>query len=106
MLNSQERGLAYQKAYLPEHIPDYVEAISGAEPFLHEGHLCYLRTGHMIFVGYPLSVETDKAPEAYESARRFRPLPRSLPKLWVTISERAIEHLGLELPCTLADLAT
>ena len=36
MLNSQERRLVYQKAYLPEHIPDYVEAISGAEPFLHE----------------------------------------------------------------------
>jgi hypothetical protein len=113
MLNSNERRLAYQKAYLPEHIPDYVEAISGAEPFLHEGHLCYLRTGHMIFVGYPLGVESDKAPEAYESAcRRFNPFTTAIiaPKLWVKANQLngLIEdtYYRLELPMALlrADL--
>jgi hypothetical protein len=114
MLNSQECRLAYQKAYVPEHIPDYVEAISGAQPFLHDGHLCFLRTGHMIFVGYPLSDDSDKTPEAYESAcRRFRPFTTAIiaPKLWVQATQLngLIEdtYYRLELPLAplSADLA-
>ena len=61
MVCTRERNLiydyAYDYAYVPEHLPDYVEAISGAEAFFHEGHVCYVKGRHLIFIGYPLSGE-------------------------------------------------
>jgi hypothetical protein len=57
MVCTRERNLIYDYAYVPEHLPDYVEAISGAEAFFHEGHVCYVKGRHLIFIGYPLSGE-------------------------------------------------
>jgi hypothetical protein len=75
MLTSQDIELVYQGAQVPEQVPNYVQAISGAEPFVHTGYLCYYREGHMIFVGYPLVDDENDVETAYESAcRRFRPI--------------------------------
>ena len=47
------------RAYVPEHMTGYVRAISDAEPFLLEDHLCYVKERHLIFIGYPLSGPRD-----------------------------------------------
>jgi hypothetical protein len=47
-------GYALDKAYVPEHIPGLMVAISQAEPFLIEGYLGYAKDNWVIFVGYPL----------------------------------------------------
>jgi hypothetical protein len=74
MLNDEEQSLIYQHAYVPEHLPDYVQSISGEEPFLHEFHICYFRRGHLTFIGYPLTQTNSEASDAYASAcKRFRP---------------------------------
>ena len=41
MLSSDEQNRIYQQAYVPEHIPDYVAAISGSEPYLFQDYLCF-----------------------------------------------------------------
>jgi hypothetical protein len=90
MLTLQEHKLLYDRAYVPEHLPDYVEAISGAEPFLQGDYLCFLRTGHLIFVGYPLHDKSEAAPQAYESAcTRFRPVTAAIitPGIWVDTAQ-------------------
>jgi hypothetical protein len=74
MLNPQQQDLIYRHAYVPEHLPDYVQAVSGAEPALQEGYLCYLLGDHLIFVGYPLGGQAGEIDHAYELAcKRFRP---------------------------------
>ena len=85
MLDEEEHRRLYKQAYLPEHLPYYVEAVSGAEPFLHEDHLCLLRKHHLTFIGYPLEKKGD-TPLAYESAcKRFRPLSAGIiaPEIWL-----------------------
>jgi len=111
MLTSEEREFIYHKAYVPEHLPDYVEAIAGAEPFLHEGYLCFVRTGRLIFVGYPLHGESDRAPVAYESAcKRFRPSSVAIvaPTIWVEANalNGFIEDSYYRLQLPLAALTT
>ncbi len=74
MLNSQELRLVYQGAYIPEHVPSYVEAVSSAESHLHDDYICFTRGTHLIFIGYPLGEEVHDTPSAYESAcERFHP---------------------------------
>ncbi|HUU41248.1 MAG TPA: hypothetical protein VMW42_09915 [Desulfatiglandales bacterium] len=66
--------MVYQQAYIPEHLPHYVEAISSAEPHLNDNHLCFTREKHLIFIGYPLGTVRYYAQQSYESAcRHFRP---------------------------------
>ncbi len=55
MLSPEERRTIYEKAYIPEHLVDYVTAISGAEPFLLGGYLSYRSGKHLNVIGYPLS---------------------------------------------------
>ena len=47
MLNDQERAKIYRHAYLPEHLPDYVAAVSGSEPFLHHDYLYFFGQKHL-----------------------------------------------------------
>ena len=42
MLNDSEIAHIHRRAYLPEHLPDYVRAVSGAEPFLRRNYLYFL----------------------------------------------------------------
>ncbi|MEW6111587.1 MAG: hypothetical protein AB1664_05600 [Thermodesulfobacteriota bacterium] len=71
MLSQEEQEVVYQKAYVPEHLVHYVQAISGAEPYLHNGYLCFLKADHLIFVGYALQDPAVEAEQAYDSACRF-----------------------------------
>ena len=74
MLTNDERQIIYQYAYLPEHLTDYVEAVSGANPFLIDHFLCFHRRRHMVFIGYPLSDENADIQQAYDAAcRKFKP---------------------------------
>ena len=86
MLNREEHSLVYQHAYLPEHIPSYVEAVSGAEPHLHGDYLCLSRRNHLIFIGYPLGFKAGDTQRAYKSAcKRFRPATVAIiaPEIWL-----------------------
>ena len=86
MLTPEERRLVYENAYLPEHIPDYVEAVSGAESHLQDHHLCFHWKGHLLFIGYPLRNRTANTPEAYELAvNRFKPATVAIiaPEIWL-----------------------
>ncbi len=66
MLNDQERKWIYCHAYLPEHLPDYVGAVSGAEPFLYRNYLYFFGKNHLIFNGYPLEPDSDPPEEIYD----------------------------------------
>lgn len=55
MLSNEDHAFIFEYSYIPEHLTAYVCSISGAEPFIHEGYLYYLKENHMIFVGYPLN---------------------------------------------------
>ena len=86
MLNDVERRHVYKYSYLPEHLPNYVEAVSTAEPHLHDEYLCFTRGTHLIFIGYPLEKKADNAPQSYESAcKRFHPTTVSIvaPEIWL-----------------------
>ena len=66
MLNDQERKWIYRRAYLPEHLPDYVGAVSGAELFLHHNYLYSLDKKHLIFNGYPFEPHSDPPARIYD----------------------------------------
>ncbi len=73
MLNPEEENYIYDHAYVPEHLPHYVQSISGAEPFLHKCHVCFVLQRHLIFVGYPLQDQNVELEGIFESAcDRFR----------------------------------
>jgi len=85
MLNPEELQRVYQQGYLPEHLPDYVEAISGAESHLIENHLCYVRKNHLLFVGYPFGGDHGHNRLAYQAAcNRFQPSTAAIiaPEIW------------------------
>ena len=74
MLNSNEQNQIYQQAYVPEHVPDYVAAISGSEPYFFQDYLCYFHRNHLIFIGYPLTDNPAEISQAYQAAcERFNP---------------------------------
>jgi len=74
MLSSDEQNRIYQQAYVPEHIPDYVAAISGSKPYLLEDYLCYFHKDHLIFIGYPLAEKPLEISQIYQAAcERFNP---------------------------------
>ncbi len=74
MLTDQERQWIDQHAYVPEHLPDYVAAISSAEPFLRHQYLFFIAKKHMFFNGYPLSADAEPVERVYESVLgEFKP---------------------------------
>jgi len=84
MLTAEERNFIYQRAYLPEHLTDYVEGISGAEASIHYDHLCFTTGNHLIFIGYPLGTRSNTQ-QVYELVcDRFQPLTVAIiaPRLW------------------------
>ena len=85
MLNSEEFSLLYERAYIPEHLPHYVQAVSSAQPHLHDGYLCFTHKTHFIFIGYPLGSPDTDIQRSYNTAcERFRPNTVTLiaPQLW------------------------
>jgi len=86
MLSKEDIDRVYQQAYLPDHLPDYVSAVSGAQPFLNDDYICFVRRQHLIFIGYPLGNRSKEIPLAYESAyQRFKPASVAIiaPQIWL-----------------------
>lgn len=55
----QHRTIAAQ-AYVPEHLPGYVTAVSPGEPFLLDDFVVYVAGERLVFVGYPLNGDFDE----------------------------------------------
>ncbi len=86
MLDSQDHRRIYQKAYLPEHLPVYVEAVTGAKPFLHDDYLCYFQKKHLIFIGYPLGQASSDPAQTYDTVcERYMPVTAAIiaPEIWL-----------------------
>ena len=76
MITSSQLSTLFEQAYIPEHVTDYVTAVSGAEPFLFGDFLAYRKEERLIFVGYPLGADfkEKQAKKALDEAvRRFKP---------------------------------
>lgn len=76
MIASSEKDYIKNYAYVPEHITDYVVAISEGEPFLLGDYLCYNRKRHLTFIGYPLKKpfkEKEMNKILDTAIKRFRP---------------------------------
>jgi hypothetical protein len=71
MITGAQQDYIEDHAYVPEHIPQYVTAISKTEPFLFRNFLSYVKKGHLIFVGYPLK-------EPFEEKRMIRALEEAI----------------------------
>ncbi len=81
MITAAQAAHIERHAYLPEHVPEYVTAVSQAEPFLFGDYLVYGKKGHVIFIGYPLEEAPDEkrlGKALAEATRRFRPESVSL----------------------------
>ena len=76
MITAGQQDYIEDHAYVPEHIPHYVTAISQTEPFIFGDFLAYAKKDHLIFVGYPLkeTFEEKKMKRALDEAtRHFKP---------------------------------
>ena len=107
MLSQQDFSLIHRHAYVPEHLPDYVEAISGAEPHLIDNHLCFIRRNHLLFIGYCLGTDIQNSASAYSAAcNRFQPSTAAIiaPELWETgeafEKQETDSYYRLDLPLT------
>jgi len=81
MITGAQQDYIEDHAYVPEHIPHYVIAISQTEPFLFGDFLVYAEKDRFIFVGYPLKepFEENQMRNALEKAtKRFKPESVSL----------------------------
>jgi hypothetical protein len=81
MITAAQQDYIEDHAYVPEHIPQYVTAISKTEPFSIGDFLAYAKKNHLIFVGYPLkeNFEEKRMRSALEEAvKRFKPESVSL----------------------------
>jgi hypothetical protein len=76
MITPPELAYIAEHAYVPEHLPHYVTAISRTEPFLIGDFVVYIIGDHLIFVGYPLDGNFDDARMLQtlgEAKKRFEP---------------------------------
>jgi hypothetical protein len=81
MITTAQQDDIEDYAYVPEHIPRYVTAISQAEPFIFGDFLTYAKKDLLIFVGYPLkeTFEENRMKSALDEAiERFKPETVSL----------------------------
>ena len=81
MITAAQQDYIEDNAYVPEHIPHYVIAISQTEPFLFGDYLAYGKNDRLIFVGYPFKepFEENQMRNALEKAtKRFKPESVSL----------------------------
>jgi hypothetical protein len=81
MIAATQQDYINDHAYIPEHIPQYVTAISQTEPFLLGDFLGYAKKGHFTLVGYPLEepFEEKRMRSVLEDAiKRFHPESVSL----------------------------
>ncbi|MGD8765876.1 MAG: hypothetical protein PVG87_26455, partial [Desulfobacteraceae bacterium] len=86
MLTKEELRRIHQNAYLPEHLPDYVQAVSGATPYLFENVLFFIRRKHLIFIGYSLENTDADVEGVYATVcQEFNPSVISIiaPQIWL-----------------------
>jgi hypothetical protein len=74
MITTAELTHINSHAYVPEHIPAYVTAVSDAEPYLFQPFLCYRKDETLIFIGYPLK-------EPFEERKMNKALDRAIKEL-------------------------
>jgi hypothetical protein len=86
MMTTAELTHISTHAYIPEHIPTYVTAVSDAEPYLFHPFLCYRKDETLIFIGYPLD-------EPFEERKMKKTLDRAIKKLKPV-------HVALTAPST------
>ncbi len=95
MISARDSEYVIEHAHVPEHVVDYVTAMSEAEPFLLGDFLVYVKKRHLIFVGYPLSetfIDTEMKKVLDEAVKRFKPegvalTAPSLPR-WIAGGEK------------------
>jgi hypothetical protein len=76
MITAAQEDHIKRHAYLPEHVPEYVTAISQTEAFLFGDFLAYAGKGLLIFVGYPLSAcfnEKRMERDLEDAVKRLKP---------------------------------
>lgn len=61
MIDAAECRYIAVRAYVPEHLPAYVTAMTGCQPHLAGDFVFYTCDDRLIFVGYPLSGQYDEA---------------------------------------------
>ena len=110
MLSNEEYTVVSQNAYIPEHLPRYVEAVSTAEPHLFGAYLCFTRENHLIFIGYPLGAEESDISSSYESiCEHFRPSTVAIiaPDFWLPAQsfEKQTEDIFYRLNLPLGPLS-
>lgn len=107
MISPSERAYITEYAYVPEHLPHYVTAISRTEPFLVGDFVAHVIGTHLIFIGYPLSKNLEEAQllKALESVKsQFEPetislvAPALLAKLNRFTSSSSDVYYRLEVP--------
>ena len=60
MITAEQERHIERHAYLPEQVPEYVTAVSQAEPYLFGDYVAYGKRGHVIFIGYPFDQAADE----------------------------------------------
>jgi len=81
MISETDCAYIAEYAFVPEHLPDYVCAISQTEPFLINNFVIYVGATHLIFIGYPLHedwVESKMLTVLDEVKARFNPVITSI----------------------------
>jgi hypothetical protein len=74
MLKPNEKDLIFQCAYVPEHLIEYVTAVSGGIPHLFQDYLCYFHRSHLTFIGYPLTDDAKHISRVYHAAcEQYKP---------------------------------
>jgi hypothetical protein len=93
MLSNEERQKIHRHAYIPEHLPDYVETVSNSRAHFIDNYLCFHRRSHLIFNGYPLVEKAGDVSRAYDAAcSQFKPSTVAVlaPEIW--LAEETYEH--------------
>jgi hypothetical protein len=94
MITAAQQDYIEDHAYVPEHIPQYVTAISQTEPYLFGDFLAYVRKGHLILIGYPLK-------EPFVEKQLLRALEDAVKRL----KPETISLTGPSIPASLKDCA-
>ena len=68
MLKPNEKNHIFQRAYVPEHLIEYVTAVSGGTPHIFQDYLCYIHRSHLTFIGYPLTDDAKHISRVYHAA--------------------------------------
>jgi len=94
MITATQQDYIQDHAYVPEHIPQYVTAISQTEPYLFGDFLAYARKGLLILIGYPLK-------EPFVEKQLLRALEDAVNRL----KPETISLTGPSIPASLKDCA-